>query len=172
MKIFKSIIVIVALCACLLKAQNNDIKIGSDPSQFKQVNGALYDFSEPDKLNIKVSIWGWVKFPGRYIVPMNTSVVDLISFAGGPTDAANLEDLRLYRTLPDSTYKIYKFNFNDLLWEKEVKKLVMPPQLLASDVIVMPGEPRLYFKDYLGLTLSVASTVISLAILVLNIVRK
>ncbi len=172
MKIIRNLIIFMALCTCLLNAQNNDIKIGSDPSQFRQVNGALYDFSEPDKMNIKVSVWGFVKFPGRYIVPMNTTVIDLISFAGGPTDAAKLEDMRLYRTLEDSTYKIFNFNFNELLWEKEVKKLVMPPQLLASDVVVLPGEPRLYFKDYLGLTLSVTSTVISLAILVLNIVRK
>jgi len=172
MKIIRNLIIFMALFTCLLNAQNNDIRIGSDPSQFRQVNGALYDFSEPDKMNIKVSVWGFVKFPGRYIVPMNTTVIDLISFAGGPTDDAKLEDMRLYRTLEDSTYKIFNFNFNELLWEKEVKKLVMPPQLLASDVVVLPGEPRLYFKDYLGLTLSVTSTVISLAILVLNIVRK
>ena len=172
MKFLRILVLLVAVFASVLKAQNNDFKIGSDPSQFRQVNGALYDFSEPDKLNIKVSIWGNVKFPGRYIIPINTSVTDLISFAGGPTDAANLEDMRLYRTLPDSSYKIFKFNLNELLWEKEVKKIVLPPQLQASDVVVLPGEPRLYFKDYLALTLSVTSTVISLAILVLNIVRK
>jgi len=172
MKLIKTAFFLLLSLSCLIKAQTNDIKIGSDLSQFRQVNGALYDFSEADKINIRVSIWGFVRFPGRYIVPMTTSVMDLISYAGGPTDAANLEDLRLYRTKEDSSYQIFRFNFNSLLYEKEIKNIIPPPPLKASDVIVLPGEPRLYFKDYLGLTLSITSTVISLAILILNIVRK
>ena len=132
----------------------------------------MYDFSDPDKVNVKVAIWGFVRFPGRYIVPMNTSVQDLISYAGGPTDAAKLDDLRLFRTLADSTQKIYKFNLNELLYEPGEKKLVLPPPLIASDIVLVPGEPRWYLKDYITLYLSVISAASSLAILIWNIVRK
>lgn len=171
-KISRVLLLFLLTAPFILRAQTNDLKIGSDPSQFKQINGALYDFSEPDQMNIKVAVWGFVRFPGRYIVPITTTVTDLISFAGGPTDAANLEDLRLYRTLADSTYKIFKFNFNELLYEKEGKNIVMPPQLQPSDIVILPGEPRLYFKDYVSLVLAIASTTISLAILILNIAKK
>lgn len=155
-----------------LHAQNKDIKIGSDLSQFKQVNNAVYDFSEPDKINITVSIWGAVRMPGKYIVPVNTTVIDLVSFAGAPTETANLEDLRVYRTFEDSTYKIIKFNLKHFLDEKDANKMVLPPQLQASDIIIFPGEQKLYFRDYLSLTLSIVSTVVSLTILILNIAKK
>jgi len=174
MKYLKLLFLICVLLPFRVHAQDNDVRIGADFSQFKQVNGALYDFSDPDKINIKVAIWGYVRFPGKYIVPINTSVTDIISYAGGPTDAAHLDDLRLFRLKEDSTtYNVYKFNFNEILYKNEEgEKLILPPPLKPSDIIVLPGEPRMYFRDKVSLTVTVVSAVTSLAILILNIVRK
>lgn len=153
--------------------QSNDTKIGIDYGSLKMnPQGAVYDYSDPQSVNIKVAVWGNVRFPGRYIVPEYTNAKDLLSYSGGPTDAALLEDLKIYRTKEDSSQEFISINYNDLLWSKEPKKVIPAPQIKAGDVLLVPGEPRWYTRDYLSISLSVISTLISLSILILNIVRK
>lgn len=149
-----------------------DYEIGASPfgKDFRQ--GGLFDYSDPTSVNMKVAVWGFMRYPGRYIVPVNTTVADLLSYAGGPTDDANLEDIRLYRVMEDSTQIMIKINYNDLFWEDRLesrKKYI--PEIKGGDIIIIPGAPRLYFKDWFSITLSVVSTLISLSILILNIVR-
>ena len=52
----------------------------------KNNSAALFDLSEPTGVNMEVNLWGYVRYPGRYRVPINTTFMDLISFSGGPTD--------------------------------------------------------------------------------------
>jgi hypothetical protein len=163
---------IVFFSASYSFGQSSDIKIGS--STKAQYNyGGYFDYSEPATVNINVSVWGNVRYPGKYTVPENMSVRDIISYAGGPTNDAHLEDLRLYRILPDSSQTMIKFSYNDLLWKDHLTtSKVSIPNLSAGDVILVPGEPRLYYHDYFTMTLTVASTLISLAILVIDIIKK
>jgi hypothetical protein len=46
---------------------------------------------------IDVQVWGQVHQPGLYAVRDRTDVIGLLSYAGGPTDDAKLEDVRLIR---------------------------------------------------------------------------
>ena len=150
----------------------NDVQIGRGLNELRQQSqGAFYDYSDPSTLNIKVAVWGFVRFPGKYIVPSYSSVEDLLSFAGGPTNDAHLDNLRLYRTDEDSTQSLVKFNYNDLFWNEKLETISEIPDLLAGDILLVPGEPRLYFRDYVTLTLSIVSTLISLSILIINIVK-
>jgi len=155
-----------------VSAQVKDYELGSPANTIRNYNGGYFDYSDPTTVNIKVSVWGFVKYPGRYTVPINSTAADLLSFAGGPTDDAHLDDLRLYKLGPDSSQSIVKFDYNDLLWEETLRTTkVVVPNLTAGDILVVPGSPRLYFKDWFSITLSVVSTLISLSILVLNIIR-
>lgn len=160
------------LISSSLFAQNNDVKLGSTYTGLYQRQGGLYDYSDPEAINMRVSVWGFVKYPGRYQVPIYTSVSDLLSYAGGPTDDSDLEDLRLYRVMEDSTQHLFSFNFNDLLWsnnlEEENRKI---PKLQGSDLLVVPGEPRLYFQNWFRVGLSIFSALISLALLIIRITR-
>ena len=135
--------------------------------------GGYFNYSDPEAVNIKFAVWGWVRYPGKYTVPSYTTVSDLLSLAGGPTDGADLEDLRVYRVNEDSTQAMMKFNYNDLLYESKLQsKYRKVPKLDAGDILVVPGEPRLYFRDHFSIWMSLFSVLISLTILVLNIVRN
>ncbi|MCE1189143.1 MAG: SLBB domain-containing protein [Ignavibacteria bacterium] len=151
-------------------AQSNNVKIGTN---FKEIspNGAVYDYSVANALNMHVSVWGYVRLPGRYIVPTNLMLSDIISYAGGPSPDALLNDIRVIRTYADSTQKVFTFNYNDLMFEPKVKGTMSNMVIQAGDIIILPGEPRFYFRDYFTMTLAVVSTLISLSILVLNIVK-
>lgn len=165
------VLIMAAFIVYPVKAQTDDVQVGSSLLQRYQTQGAFYDYSDPDGLNIKVSVWGFVKYPGRYIIPANTNVNELLSYAGGPTDDSQLERMSLIRTNEDSSQTVIELKYNDILFDEKMKVLSSPPQVAAGDILIVPGEPRLYFRDYLTITLSVVSTLISLSILILNIVK-
>jgi hypothetical protein len=132
----------------------------------------LYDFSDPGAINIKVSVWGYVSKPGKYVVPEYTTVSDLLSYAGGPNQNAETDDLRIFRTLDNGTEEMIKFTYDDIIWGDgiEVKNRILP-KLEPSDILVVPGSPRYFFKDWFSMGLSVFSIVMSIINLVLLIQR-
>lgn len=73
----------------------------------------------------------------------------------------------MYRLREDGTQELIRFNYDDLWREEglfdESRDIV---QLQAGDIIIVPGEPRLYFKDWFGITISTLGTLISLATLI------
>jgi protein involved in polysaccharide export with SLBB domain len=148
-------------------AQTDDVQVGSNLNKLIQNQGALYDFSDPEAVNIKVSVWGYVKFPGKYIIPSYSNINDLLSFSGGPTQDANMEDLRIFRLEKDSSQTLINFDYNDLLWTSNIEKIKLNkiPEVKAGDILLVPGSQRLFFRDWLTLGLAILSTLISLAIL-------
>ena len=170
MKYFFVLFILLAIQTTF--AQDKDVQIGSSLNQRLQSQGGYFDYSDPEAVNIKVSVWGFVKYPGKYVIPDYSNLSDLLSYAGGPTDEAHLDDLRLFRTKPDSTQELMKFNYNDLLREDNLTKEIKNPKLQAGDMLMVAGSQRLYTRDYVTLTVSVLSALISLSILILNIARK
>ncbi|HSD64864.1 MAG TPA: SLBB domain-containing protein [Ignavibacteriaceae bacterium] len=166
-----STLLILLFFSTLTFAQNTELQVGSNFNQLRQNQGAFYDYSDPSTLNIKVSVWGFVKYPGKYVIPIESTIYDLLSYAGGPTQDAHLDDLRIFRTAEDSAKSMLKFNYNDLLWDENLREFKNAPALEAGDILLVPGSQRLYFKDYLQIGLSVFSALISLSILILNIAK-
>lgn len=141
-------------------------------------NIAFYNFGDPDKLNIEVSIIGYVKNPGRYLIPSGSKFLDLVSYAGGPLVDAELKDIRILR-LKNDTLGIYANNvinldYDQLFWQKQVNISTFDsdPVLMPGDFVVFPGEPRLFFRDQLSIILAISSTLISLAILFITILKN
>jgi hypothetical protein len=149
-----------------------DIQIGKSLKENTRYNGGLYDYSNPEGINIKVMVWGYVQFPGQYIIPSASGVNELLSLAGGPTQDANIDDLKLFTINPDSSQTIVKFNYSDLLWDNsDLSKPIKIPGLRAGDILLVPGSPKWYLKDYLGLVLSIVATVASIATLLVYIYK-
>jgi hypothetical protein len=150
-----------------LCAQDKDYQIGLDPNYLRQSTGGYYDYSDPNGINIKVAVWGYVKYPGRYVVPVRSDIKDLMSYAGGVNDNAFLDDLRIYRIDKDSTQLLLKFNYEDLWWGEKLNREIDLSRLQAGDVMIVPGRPRLYWESYFSLILSSLGFLISVATLIL-----
>lgn len=155
-----------------INGQIRDYELGAqflDGSR-RSAYGGLFDYSDPEAINIKISVWGYVKYPGRYVIPDYATLMDLMSYAGGPVDDANLDEVRLYRLSDNNEELMLSIDLNDLMWEDDLElKYRKVPTLQPSDILVIPGEPRLYFMDWFGIGLSVFSALISLSILILTI---
>jgi hypothetical protein len=174
-KIFPILILcFVFILAGVIKSQNKE-RVGVDQVNTQQ--GGFYNYGEKDKVNIEIGVWGFVKNPGKYIIPLGSTFIDLISYAGGPLNEANLDDIRLFRpkndTLKITKDELIRLNYYDLFWEKEIntntnRNIILKP----GDVIIFPGSPKYYFRDNLTLILSVATTLVSIAVLMVTISNK
>jgi len=167
-KIFLTAITVFIFLAPV--AAQEDIQIGSLKYDQRYQSG-FFDFSDPTGINIKVQLWGYVKYPGYYIIPARSSANDLISLAGGPTQDALMEDIRILRTNLDSSNTIYRYNYNDLLWGDEFNEHIKFPRLYAGDMIIVPGEPRYFVRQDISFYLSITTALASTAALILSIIK-
>lgn len=155
---------------CSLSFSQNDIQIGSSNNANRQYGG-MFDYSDPSSVNIKVQLWGYVRYPGYYIIPANSSINDLISFAGGPTEDALLEDIRVTKIKKGEKSVIYKYNYNDLMWEDNVNTQIIYVPLEAGDVVVVPGEPRYFGRENFQFFFSIFSSLATIAILIYSVTK-
>ena len=149
-------------------SQQEDYQLGLNQNRLNQNQGAYYDYSDPDGLNIKVSVWGYVKYPGRYIIPQRSDIKDLISYSGGISDDSYLDEIRVYKILLDSTQQMLQFDYEDLWWNENLKENLTLYRMEAGDVLVVPGRPRLYWENYLTLGLSIVGVLLSLTTLIVT----
>ena len=161
------VLLILIAFPIIVSAQINDIQMGSGLNKIGFTQGGFFDCSDPSSVNIKVSVWGFVKFPGKYIIPIYSKINDLLSYAGGPTDEARLEEMRMVR-FDSSTSRqiIYNLNYTDFLMDSNIKVDNSDQTLKAGDVLLVSGSPRFYLRDYIGTILSIVSVLISIIILV------
>ena len=168
-KIFYISLFIIAYSS--ISFSQDDVQIGSNLSNYRQTQGGLFDYSDPSGINIKVQLWGYIKYPGYYVVPANSTLNDLLSFAGGPQEDAMMEDIRIFRGPEESSKKLLKYNFNDLLWNDSLTTEIVFPRLEASDIILVPGEPRYFVREDIQFYLSLTTALASLAALIISITK-
>ena len=104
---------------------------------------------------IRVSVLGEVRSPNVYPVDPGTSLLQLLTVAGGPTDRAKLDDTRVIRD-----GQAFRVDMESALRGSAAGRIV----LYSNDVVVV-GRRRGLTSETLGLTLTAASVVLA----VLNI---
>jgi protein involved in polysaccharide export with SLBB domain len=62
-------------------------------------SAAYYYISKPGEITMPINLWGHVRNPGRYEVPISTDIVQLVSYAGGPMAEANLGSVKIARVV-------------------------------------------------------------------------
>jgi len=137
--------ILVALAAVLLLLSVSDKLLAQTrPILNFQNRGAQYMIGREDEILIKVNIWGFVRMPGQYLVPSDTDLISLISYAGGPTEDAQISKVKLVRTVnispqgvdSHSNKKIFIYNVKKFL---ETGDETLNPQLMPNDTILISG---------------------------------
>ncbi len=62
-------------------------------------SAAYYFISKPGEITMSVNLWGYVRSPGRYEVPISTDLIQLLSYAGGPLPDADLGSVKISRVV-------------------------------------------------------------------------
>lgn len=115
----------------------------------------------PGAVMMKVNLWGGVKQPGVYHVPVGTDLVTLVSYAGGPTQAAQLDNTHIKRVDETQNEKTIKINVEDLILKDSGK--LLNPELRVNDIVVIP-EDKPFVSQNMILILSVVATVASIVV--------
>jgi polysaccharide export outer membrane protein len=100
-----------------------------------------------------VYIFGAVRSPGIYEVSSHTTLLDALSFSGGPSSAADIKKLKIIPASAERSVQTY--NLTDL--EKRTSQVVF---LQPGDILLVPEKGKNY--------LSVAIQIISALALLLN----
>ncbi|MBN1481484.1 hypothetical protein EH223_03890 [candidate division KSB1 bacterium] len=98
---------------------------------------AQYFLGNQDQVLMAVNVWGFVNVPGQYMVPLETDLVSLLSYAGGPREDARIKRIRVVRTTAegDSSLVIGV----DVKSFVETGDLEQNPVLLPGDTVVVSG---------------------------------
>lgn len=130
----------------------------------------VYRYAEPGQRTMEVGVWGAVRTPGIYQVVPGTDLLRLLSFAGGPASAPELATqeravhVRLSRPREGRRALVFDARLEELVEEEAAL-----PELQDGDVLALEVSVRQRFGWRDGL--QVFSSVGTLAVIVLNIVR-
>jgi SLBB domain len=129
-----------------------------------------YFYAKPFEVTMTVNLWGEVPQQGVYIIPTNTDIIQLISFAGGPRERSDLNEVLLYRTSPKKDQRgrtLLNINVRDIL---EGKSPTVP--LAPGDMIVIKGIPEgLSLQEWLTI-LNTGATLTILGFTIYNFAHK
>ena len=150
--------------------QNEDIIIGQNATK---IGAALYDLSDPTGVNMEVNVWGTVRYPGRYRVPITATFLDVMTYAGGPLENSKLDDIRIYRPSRDSikgNAAVIKLNYEDLLYDETINSgAKLNPILRSGDVILVREEKHYSLRDNIGLYLPIVTGILAIINLVVTL---
>ena len=101
---------------------------------------AQYYLGDRDQLLMAVNVWGFVSQPGQYMVPYDTDLIALLSYAGGPREEARIKSIKIIRNQTTAEDKT-----QGTVIEVDVKKFIktgqlnLIPVLKPGDTVVVSG---------------------------------
>ncbi|MDD5362966.1 MAG: SLBB domain-containing protein [Ignavibacteria bacterium] len=141
------------------------------------MNLNYFNYSNPASENIEVYVWGGIKNPGIYLVPVGTDLVKLISLTGGALDDRIYESFKLIRpksrTGNMKTDSAYVFNYQDFFDpDKTGSYSKNNPELKAGDILVFPLSPGQKFWDIAGkISAVIVLPILSVTLVILQIIN-
>ena len=145
------IILIIAVNALPLYAQP-DTRVTSE--ELKKTGTNYFNYSDPGKINIEITVLGGVKYPGIYLVPEGTKVIELISLSGNVLKEETADNIKLIRPSRNNGKSVNKLN----------------PVLVHGDVLVIPMTPEKTFWDFFKDASLVITPLATLATLIISII--
>lgn len=148
----------IYFCLLILIIQLFLSSVISYSQEQKYPRGAQYFLGTDDQLLIKVNIWGFVAKPGQYLVPSDTDLISLISFAGGPREGAKLSNIKLIRSKKSEESKKTIITINVKRYIKNGEESLIP-QLQPGDTIIVSGSTWFHISTFLSFITKIATLV-------------
>ena len=92
---------------------------------------------ETGKLSMSIRIWGEVKTPGVKLVPSDADLISILSYVGGPSNMAKLDNIRILRfnDTPGEP-RVVIANVEKFLETGDSKYI---PKIYPNDTIIVKG---------------------------------
>ena len=112
-----------------LFAQEGQTQITARPQ------GSRYFLGGQDDILMQVNVWGLVRRPGQYMVPYDTDLVNLLSYAGGPLEDAKMKNVKVIRPATgENKSQVIKVDVKKFINTGDISII---PKLEPGDTIVV-----------------------------------
>jgi hypothetical protein len=92
---------------------------------------------ETGKLSMSIRIWGEVKTPGVKLVPSDADLISILSYVGGPSNMAKLDNIRILRfNETEGEERVIIANVERFLETGDSKFI---PKIYPNDTIIVKG---------------------------------
>ena len=128
-----------------------------------RTNTAFFFFAQPGDATIQISLWGSVRAPGIYEVPVGTNLDKLLTMAGGPPpdirESGTRREviIRLFREQGAGRTMIYEASLDRMLVETEAYPVLQDYDVLTLETIVHRG---FGWRDALSVIISVGTLIL------------
>lgn len=112
--------------------------------------------NDTGELTKKVNVWGYVKNPGRYEVPLSTNLVQMVAIAGGPRDHALMDEVKVYASKENGPSNGREVNLDepDKIRDQDLLLLNEDTIIIDHSAAVTVGE----IFGYIGAPLAVVTS--------------
>ena len=152
------LLVAASLLPCFATAQPVDL------IRSRYAPAAAYNYAESGDVTIIVNVWGTVRYPGLYEVPVGTTVSTLFSLAGGPQVTVRRKSVKRQvsarLTRGESADQAMVL---DAFMENDVLALGEDPVLQDGDVLTVNTveRQRISWRDLFPVIAAVASVALA-----------
>ena len=158
----------IAVSAHLLAQVSTQTELST--SKLAELSRPGYFFyAKPFEVTMTVNLWGEVPQQGVYVISTNTDIIQLLSYAGGPREKSNLEEVLVYRASGKKEIKartLKKINVRSILEGKSQSVLLAP-----GDMIVVKRIPEtVSFMEVLTIV-NTSATLFVLGVTIYNVVK-
>lgn len=123
-------------------------------------SAAYYFISKPGEITMSINLWGYVRNPGRYEIPISTDLVQLLSYAGGPLAEADLGSVKISRVVRrDDGIRTVEFTVN----LRHLDKLDDKARGLEPGDTIFVDSPSFAWRDVFSILTTMAIILASIA---------
>ena len=132
--LFSILLIVSSIIHGQVESQNS--QIGSFEEY--QLSSQKYISDGQGQIFMKVNIWGEVRSPGSHRVYDGIDFASLLSLVGGPSKAANLKNVRLYREEPDKEGNlVYTINLDEFIESGDRSNFI---EIYPNDTIIVQSK--------------------------------
>lgn len=166
------IVALVILGSVSLRAQILDDGNMLNRPSFANQGGSYYNFSTGSGCDLMVSVWGYVGNPGRYRVPCETNLLDLLSYCGGPLTRGGTEaylyEIKIVRKggadRENEIAEVFEVDLEKYLELRDVPTVTSELLLFPGDLIIVDGQ------EQSNMVLRIAQVIVAIASIVTSTV--
>jgi hypothetical protein len=125
---------LISLAAPSVLAQGRESGISLSQPSFATPSN--FSIAKPGELTMQVNVWGQVTHPGRYEVSIQTDLVQLLSYAGGPSPDAKMASVKVTRFIKTDagvSKSEYFVNLEDLYRVNDSSLILQPGDTIFID---------------------------------------
>lgn len=138
----------------------NKLALPSETKNIGKSSGSVfYSPSIKGKVLIPVHFWGYFQRPGLHFIPVESSLLEGVSFAGGPNPSARIDNVKLMRKNSKGLYDKRVFDLEEGGNNEAALSELKPGDMVFAEKDYWV-ENRAYYTSLIGVVATLLSSIL------------